>query len=146
MAQIFLMALKPILSDDTPCPHGISFSEKRRQMAKMDSLAGHAVSHTQQIFTVSEVATHGFSISTHQNRVFCVSTSESGVSTDRHTKNFLTNSNLQILNFAQLVLVVNLISPALSSLMSVKSSSCTTWLLNLFWLRYWQLPETGLLR
>ena len=80
--------LRLILSDDTPCPHEYSFSEKWRHMGKMVSLAGHAVSRTQQIFAVSEDVTHGFSISTHQNRVFRVSTSESRVSVGRHTKNF----------------------------------------------------------
>ena len=80
-----------ILSDDTPCPHENSFFEKWRHMEKMVSLAGHALSRTQQIFAVSEDVTHGFSISTHQNRVFRVSTSESRVSIGRHTKIFLTN-------------------------------------------------------
>jgi hypothetical protein len=83
--------LRLILSDDTPCPHKNSFSEKWRHMEKIVSLAGQAVSRTQQIFAVSEDVTHGFSILTHQNRVFRVSTSESRVSIGRHTKNFLTN-------------------------------------------------------
>ena len=70
------------------CPHENSFSERWRHMEKMVSLAGHAVSRTQQIFAVSEDVTHEFSISTHQHRGFCVSTSESRVSIGRHTKTF----------------------------------------------------------